>query len=42
MNEFLGEERAEIETKMDLALEKFFNNVLDCIILEDNDVIYRL
>ena len=36
MNDLLREERAETETSMDLALEKFFNNVLDCIIIDEN------
>ncbi len=29
------EERAETEQSMDLALEQFFNSILDCIVIEE-------
>jgi len=38
MKKVLKEERAEIETVMDFALEQFFNNVLD--IVEINEDIF--
>ena len=42
MNESLREDRAELESKMDLALEKFFNNVLECILVDENSDVFRL
>ena len=42
MNEFLRDDCAECEAKIDLALEQFFNNILDCIIVETNEKIFKL
>ncbi len=41
---FLSEdERAEIESNVvDLALEKFFNNVLDCMSIKEDEFCFRL
>ena len=37
MDNLKKEERAEMSSIMDIALEKFFNNVLECIVLpKDN------
>ena len=35
MNYLHIEERAEMEQSMDLALEQFFNSILDCIVIEE-------
>jgi hypothetical protein len=35
MNNLRIEERAEMEQSMDLALEQFFNSILDCIVIEE-------
>ncbi len=35
MNYSQKEERVNTETSMDLALEKFFNNVLECIVVDE-------
>ena len=42
MNESLREDRAEIETKMDLALEQFFNNVLECIVIDSKEHVFKI
>ena len=38
MNIVLKEERLNMEMSMDLALEKFFDSVLECIDFEDDTI----
>ena len=43
LNVLSEDERAEIEANIvDFALEKFFNNVLDCLSVNENEKCFRL